>query len=173
MYYIVIISNSIFSSKWTVVTLFKNYMQFVWLFFWAGLYFFILRQRARIMVCLEHPTFRLRGGDVITSPPLPNVRKKLKSYSWCKKKWPKSYYEQLASLIFMRISGERLFLYFSQFNWFREISLRIMSFSICKKFSFEEFWLAHLHIIGLGSTYQMNIGVGATEKPAFEQIYRI
>ena len=34
---------------------------------------FTLKQRARIMVGLDHPTFRLRGGDVTTSPPLPKM----------------------------------------------------------------------------------------------------
>ena len=48
-------------------------MQFFWLFFWAASpsSCFTLKQRSRIMVGLEHPTFRLRGGDVTTSPPLP------------------------------------------------------------------------------------------------------
>ena len=32
------------------------------------------KQRARIMVGLEHPTFRLRGGDVTTSPLLTSNR---------------------------------------------------------------------------------------------------
>ena len=35
-----------------------------------------LKQRARMMVGLEHPTFRLRGGDVTTSPPLPRFKLK-------------------------------------------------------------------------------------------------
>ena len=50
------------SRQTTVVPLFMNYMNFFWLF--------TLKQRARIMVGLEHPTFRLRGVDLTASPPL-------------------------------------------------------------------------------------------------------
>ena len=48
--------------------LLKKCLQFFWLFFWVGYCCLTLKQRARIMVDLEHPTFQLRGGDVITSP---------------------------------------------------------------------------------------------------------
>ena len=48
---------------------------YFWLFFWSGYCcFFTYKERARIMVGLEHPTFRLRGGDVTTSPPPPNIK---------------------------------------------------------------------------------------------------
>ena len=49
----------------------KIHMQFCWLFFWAGHWYF--KQRARIMVGLEHPTLRLRGRDAITKPPLSKI----------------------------------------------------------------------------------------------------
>ena len=39
--------------------------------FRAGQCCFTLKQRARIMVSREYPTFRLRGGDETASPPLP------------------------------------------------------------------------------------------------------
>ena len=45
------------------------------LVFWAVLssYFSgcVIKQRARIMVGFDHPTFRFRGGGVTTSPPNP------------------------------------------------------------------------------------------------------
>ena len=50
----------------------RSTCNFFWLFFWAGYCCFTTKQRARIMVGLEHPTIRLRGGNEITSLPLPN-----------------------------------------------------------------------------------------------------
>ena len=56
------------SRRIAVVLLVDIYMQFFWHIFWA--WCLTLKQRARIMVGLEHPTFHLRGEDVTTLPPL-------------------------------------------------------------------------------------------------------
>ena len=56
------------SRRTAVLPLFKNYMKFFFGYF-SGLG----NVASPIMVSLEHPTFRLRGGDVTTSPPLPLV----------------------------------------------------------------------------------------------------
>ena len=60
------------SRQIAVVCFLRSTCNFFWLFFWAGYCCFTIKQRARIMVGLEHPTIRLRGGDLTTSLPLPN-----------------------------------------------------------------------------------------------------
>ena len=62
----------------------KTISNFVFIFSLDLINFNVCKQRARIMVGLEHPTIRLRGGDVTTSPPLPPLRKR---YETSKNVW--------------------------------------------------------------------------------------
>ena len=61
------------SRRTAVVPLFKNFMQFFWLFFWAGQCCLTLKQRARIMVGLERTSDfsieRRRRNHFTTAPP--------------------------------------------------------------------------------------------------------